>query len=95
MGVWLLTTQKPIKRQVGGKESLLYFGGWQPGWAGHTDSCPKMDSLHPDTDNQGARAFIDGGRGLRAETAQSALTVVLKLVMQWSDQCHLDCFKYS
>ena len=31
----------------------------------------------------------------RAETAQAALTGILKLVMQWSDQWHLDCFKYS
>ena len=33
--------------------------------------------------------------GLQEETAQSALTVVLKLVMKWSDQCHFDFFKYS
>ena len=46
-------------------------------------------------DKQGARAFTDGGRGLHVETAQSALTVMLKLEMQWSDQHHLDCFKYS
>ena len=49
----------------------------------------------PATDHQWARAFIDRGRGLHSETAQSALKVILKLVMQWSDQCHLDCFKYS
>ena len=54
------------------------------------------------TDSQWARAFkgefqghIDRGRGLHAETVQSALRVTLKLVMQWSDQCHLDYFKYS
>ena len=35
----------------------------------------------PLPDNQWARAFIDGGRGLRAETSQSALTVILKLVI--------------
>ena len=29
----------------------------------------------------GARAFIDGGRGLHAEIIQSALTVILKLVI--------------
>ena len=34
----------------------------------------------PASYNQWARAFIDGGRGLHAETAQSALTVILKLV---------------
>ena len=31
--------------------------------------------------NQGARAFISGGRGLHAETTQSALTIILKLVI--------------
>ena len=46
----------------------------------------------PPADSQWARAFIDRGRGPRAETARSALTVVLKLVMRWSDQHHLDCF---
>ena len=39
------------------------------------------------TDNWWTRAFIVGGSGLLAETAQSALTAVLKLVMQWSDLC--------
>ena len=43
------------------------------------DSCPKADS--PPTDNQWARGFRDGGRGLHAETAQSAVTVVLLLVI--------------
>ena len=33
------------------------------------------------TVNRWARAFTGGGRGLPAETAQSALTVTLKLVM--------------
>ena len=28
-------------------------------------------------------------------TAQSAPTIILKLVMWWSGQCHLDCFKCS
>ena len=66
---------------------------------GRADLCPKANSP---ADNQGARAFkgecqgcIGGGRGLRAEAAQSALTVVLKLVTLWSDQRHLDCFEYS
>ena len=34
-------------------------------------------------------------RGLDAEIAQSVLTIILNLVRLWSDQCHLDCFKYS
>ena len=36
--------------------------------------------LPPPADNQWARAFIDGGRGY-VETAQSALIVILKLVL--------------
>ena len=49
----------------------------------------------PSTDNQGTRAFIDRGRRLQAETAQPALTVILKLIMWWSDQRYLDYFRYS
>ena len=56
------------------------------------DACTKTDSLTPTTDKQQARAFIDKGKGLHAETAQSALTVILKL---WSGWNHLDCFRYS
>ena len=41
-----------------------------------------VQRLTSHTDNQAVGgAFIDGGRGLRAETAQSALTVILKLVI--------------
>ena len=51
----LLATQKPVNRQVGGKESLLYFRCWQ--LQGRVvDICP--DSPHP-PDKQGVRAFID------------------------------------
>ena len=35
----------------------------------------------PPADNQGARTFTDRGRGLHVETAQSALTIILKLVI--------------
>ena len=41
------------------------------------------------------RAFTCEGRGLHADVVQLALTVILKLVLQWSDQHHLDYFKYS
>ena len=49
-------------------------------WEGRADSCPKTDSPPPPppTDNQRARAFTDRGRGLHAETAESALTVIFK-----------------
>ena len=50
--------------------------------AGRGQISVQRPTLPPPTPyNQGARAFIDGGRGLRAETAQSALTVILKLVI--------------
>ena len=43
------------------------------------NSCPKANSLPTSpTYIQQARAFIGRGRGLHAETAQSALTVILK-----------------
>ena len=45
------------------------------------NSCPEADPLQPPGDNQWARAFINKGRRLHAETAQSALTIILKLVI--------------
>ena len=57
------------------------------------DSCPKAD--FPPIDYQWARAFMGEGSELHGETAQTALTVILKLVMRWSDQHHPGCFKYS
>ena len=40
-----------------------------------------VQRLAPPADNQWARTFIDGGSGLRAETAQADLTVIMKLVI--------------
>ena len=78
-GYLLLISQ--WRGQVGGKESLLYFGGWQPwGEGGPTAVQMLIPFAHPPPENQGARAFTERGRGLHAETAQSALTVILKLV---------------
>ena len=64
--------------QVGRKEHLLYFrcqyvvgGGWAP--------VQRLTALF--LENEWARAFIDRGRGLRAETAESALTVILKFII--------------
>ena len=52
-----------LKSQVGGKKSLLYFGGWQ--LEKRTDSFPQAHFPAPSpTDNQWARSFIGGGRGL-------------------------------
>ena len=46
----------------------------------------------PPTNNQWARGR---GRWQHAETAQSARTVILKSVIRWSDQHHLDYLGYS
>ena len=61
-------------------------------WWGREDTCPKAHLL--DTQNQWARVFIGWGRGWHAETAQSALADILKLVVWWSDHPHLDSFRY-
>ena len=42
-------------------------------------SCPKVNSPYPD--KQWARAFVDRGRGLHPETAQSAQMLILKVVI--------------
>ena len=48
-----------------GKFALFWMPATRGSW-GRADSCLKVT---PGSDNQGARAFIDRGRGLRAETA--------------------------
>ena len=77
-GVWLLLVQKPIKRPGWWKGKFALF--WMPAITGEGGCLSKGRPHRTPTDNQGARAFIDGGRGLHAETARSELTVILKLV---------------
>ena len=60
--------------KVDEKESLLYFGCWKLAGVGGGLLFKGQLSL---TDNQWARAFIGWGRGLHAETAQSALKLVI------------------
>ena len=74
--------------------SLLKSAIQRPGWwkgkfvlfwmpaalVGRADSFQKL-TPPPPTDSQGARAFTGEGRRLHAETAQSALTIILKLVI--------------
>ena len=78
-GVQLLAAQKPIKTQIWwkGKCFILEASNWWGGRIPVQRPTPPM----PPTNNQGARAFIGEGRGLHAETARSALTVILKLVI--------------
>ena len=63
--VWLFPN-----KEVGEKESLLYFGCWQ--WEVE-NACPKADSPPPIR----GKSFYRQREGLHAETAQSALTVIL------------------
>ena len=92
-GVQLHTAQKSIKRPGWwkGKFALLSMPGTGDRGEGRRLS---KGWLHPPTNNQGARAFIDRGRGLNAETIVSSDSI-LEIGHQWSDQGHLDCFRYS
>ena len=56
---------------------ILDASDW--GWGGEGGQLSKGQL--PSTDDQWARAFIDRGRGLHAETAHSSLTVILKVVI--------------
>ena len=71
----------PLKRHVGAKESLIYFG-CQQWWGERVNTYPKrLIFPNSSTDSQWARASIGWGRGLHAETASGLLTVILKLVI--------------
>ena len=65
------------------ERSLFYVRGWQQRGVGH--SCPKADSPPLMISGQEFQGCIGRQMGLHAETAQSALTVILKFVTRWSD----------
>ena len=88
--VRLFGAQKPVNRQGWWKVCFASDAG---SWGGRADLCPKATC--PPPTSRGLRTFPGGERELSAETAESALTVVLKLAMWWSDKCHLDCFRFS
>ena len=69
--VWLLATQTG---QVCGKESLLYFRCWQ--------LVGEVRRLFKPTHGPGRDKSCNRQKGLHAETVQSTLTVILKLVIQ-------------
>ena len=85
--VRLLAAQKPINSQVGGKERLIYFRCWQLVGGGWQTSVQRLTPLTlpphqpPALASSEVRAFTDRRRGLYAETAQSALTVIFRLVV--------------
>ena len=76
---WGLATRRP---KANTREATLVEGKVcfvsEAGNPGRGRTC--VQRLTPPTDNQWARAFIDRGRGLHSETAQSAPTGILKLV---------------
>ena len=78
--VWLLTTQNPLKKPDWWKGKFALFwmlaGNQGTGWMPVQRPIPL-----PKLDNLGARAFIERERGVQAETAPSALTVILILVI--------------
>ena len=78
-GVQLLAALKPIKRQGWWKGKFALFWRLAAGGRG-VDSCPKADS--PPLTAGGPELFIGGRRGLQAEAAPPALSVILKLVLQ-------------
>ena len=83
-GVWDLAARHPkankqarlVERKVRSiSDAVTGMGG---GWT----SVQRLTPTRPPTRaTSGARAFIDRRRGLHAETAQSALTVIFKLVI--------------
>ena len=94
--VWQLAARKlTFKRQVlVAKENLLYSGGQQPGEK--VDSCPKAYSPLLIRRQELLKGSFRGALrrwGATCRAARSAPTVILKLVMRWSDQHHLDCSK--
>ena len=94
VGIQLLAILKPIKRLGWWKGKFALFR--RPATCGEgvwgVEACPKVNFC-PSQQAVG-RSFIGKERWLHAKSAQSAQTVILKLVMHWSDQHHLDCFKY-
>ena len=80
--IWLLTAQKPITQARLAERKVCFIsnaGSWRKGRV--ADICPKADS--PPPGNQWGKSSYrqSGGGGLYAETAQLALTVILKLVI--------------
>ena len=76
VGVWLLTNQKSINRPINRKRKFALFQMPATGGRGRSVQRPT-----PPLIISRQEVFIDRRRGLHAETVQSALTVIFKLVM--------------
>ena len=88
---------KPVKSQGWWKGKFALF--WMPetemrgGWTPIQRLTPPTPN--PLADNHWARTCIDRGRKPHVETSDSPPTVILKFVMWWANQHHLDCVKYN
>ena len=76
VGVWLLTTQKWINRPINRKGKFALFQMPAAGGRGTSVQRPTPPMIISRQE-----FFIDRQRGLHAESIQSALTVIFKLVM--------------
>ena len=90
-GVWLLTTQKPINSPgwQKGKFALFQMLATASGEGGRN----LFKGRHPSLDEQEERLLQAdcGGGVLHAVLSNSHL----QIGYQWSDQHHLECFRYS
>ena len=79
--MWDLTIHcSKVNKQARLVERKVCFHSDACNWLGEGWQKPIQRSTPPLLTTSGARAFIDRQRGLHAETAQSALTVILKVV---------------
>ena len=84
---------------MGEKESLLYFrclqlegGGWPTSIQRSTPFTP----YSPSPGQAGSETFYRQSQTGQAPYRNSTVSSdSLQIGHQWSDQCHLDCFKYS
>ena len=87
-GVQLLAAQKPIKGPGWWKGVCFILDasnrGRAWGWEGEWTPVQKLTCC-PHFQQSGGKSFYRLREGLHAETSQSALTVILRLVMQCSD----------
>ena len=88
----VVSTCSPLPPPIKGLTHWLSGkGGWESAF-GHEAALPPPTISGQSAFKGAFQGCIGRGRGLRLETAQSALAVILKLVTWWSDQRHLDCF---
>ena len=92
-GVWLLTTQKPIKRPGWWKGKFALFQMLATGGGGHADVCSKTHSLH--TSNQWGEGFYRQKEEALCRKQNSFLTVIFKLIIGGLTSVILGCFGYS